>query len=57
MTVLQASQVVKNLPADAENAGDMGWIPESGRSSGVGNGRPLQYSWWKIPWTEDPGGL
>ena len=33
--------VVKNPPA---NARDMGWIPESGRSPGEGNGNPLQYS-------------
>ena len=33
--------VVKNLPA---NAGDMGSIPGSGRSPGVGNGNPLQHS-------------
>ena len=26
------------------NAGDTGSIPESGRSPGVGNGNPLQYS-------------
>ena len=26
------------------NAGDMGSIPGSGRSSGEGNGNPLQYS-------------
>ena len=25
--------------------------------TGEGNGTPLQYSWWKIPWTEEPGGL
>ena len=31
----------KNLPA---NAGDMGWIPGSGRSLGEGNGILLQYS-------------
>ena len=40
-----ASQVVwwlKNLPA---NAGDLGLIPGSGRSPGVGNDNPLQYSW------------
>ena len=24
--------------------GDLGWIPESGRSPGEGNGNPLQYS-------------
>ena len=33
--------MVKNLPA---SAGDPGLIPGSGRSSGGGNGHPLQYS-------------
>ena len=33
--------VVKNSPA---NAGDMGLISGSGRSSGEGNSNPLQYS-------------
>ena len=37
---------VKNLPA---NAGDMGSIPGSGRSPGVGNGNPLQNSCLKNP--------
>ena len=32
---------VKNLPA---NVGDVGSIPESGRSPGEGNGNLLQYS-------------
>ena len=32
---------VKNVPA---NAGDVGWIPGSGRSPGEGNGNPLHYS-------------
>ena len=27
------------------NAGDPGWIPGSGRSTGEGIGYPLQYSW------------
>ena len=45
--------MVKNLPA---NAGDVGLIAGSGRSPGVGNGSPLQYSGRKIPWTEEPGG-
>ena len=35
--------VVKN-PAKAEDTGDVGSIPGSGRSPGVGNGNPLQYS-------------
>ena len=33
--------VVKNPPA---NEGDVGSVPGSGRSPGVGNGNPLQYS-------------
>ena len=35
--------VVKNLPASAGDAEDMGSIPGSGRSR-EGNGNPLQYS-------------
>ena len=31
--------------ASAYNAGDRGSIPGSGRSTGEGNGNPLQYSW------------
>ena len=36
--------VVKNLPANAGDARDMGSIPGSGRSPAGGNGNPLQYS-------------
>ena len=36
--------VVKNLPANARDTGDVNSIPELGRSLGVGNGNPLQYS-------------
>ena len=55
------------------NAGDTGLIPRLGRSPGVGNGYPLQYScqanltdrgasWasilaWQISRTEEPNGL
>ena len=35
--------VVKKLPANAGDARDVGLIPGSGRSPGVGNGNPLQY--------------
>ena len=31
------------------NAGDLGSIPGSGRSTGEGNGNPLQYSYLKNP--------
>ena len=36
--------MVKNPPASARDARDVGLIPESGRSPGVENGNPLQYS-------------
>ena len=35
---------VKNLPANAGDAGVLGWIPSSGRSSVGRSGNPLQYS-------------
>ena len=38
------STVVKNPPANVGDAGGQGFIPESGRFSGVGNGNPPQYS-------------
>ena len=47
-------QMVK---ASAYNAVDAGSIPGMGRSPGEGNGNPLQYSAWRIPWTEEPGRL
>ena len=37
--------MVKNLPGKAEDARDIGLIPGPGRSLGVGNGNPLQYSY------------
>ena len=43
----------KNLPTKAEDARETGSISGSGRSPGVGNGNPLQYS----SWTEESGGL
>ena len=44
--------------ASVYNAGDLGLIPGSGRSPGVGNGSPLQCCWpGESPWTEEPGGL
>ena len=43
--------------ASAYNAGDPGSIPGSGRSSGEGNGTPLQYSCLENPMDEEPGRL
>ena len=39
------------------NAGDLGSIPESGRSPGGGHGDHSSILAWSIPWTEEPGGL
>ena len=44
MNGLPGGSVVKNLPANAGDAEDMGSIPGSERSPGGGNGNPLQYS-------------
>ena len=41
---IPGGSVVKNLPANAEDLGDTSSISGSGRSPGVGNGNPLQYS-------------
>ena len=41
--------VVKHLPPNARVTGDVGLIPGSGRFTGVGNGKPLQYSCLKNP--------
>ena len=42
--VSQEELAVKNPPANAGDTGDADWIPESGRSPGVGNGKPFQQS-------------
>ena len=49
----QGVRVVRNLPA---NAGDVGLIPQWGRSPGVGNGTLLQYSCLENTMREEPGG-
>ena len=39
----------KKSTRKAGDAGDLGWIPELGRSPGGGNGNPFQYFCWKNP--------
>ena len=46
--------MVKSLPADA---GDADPSPGSGKSPGEGHATHSGILAWKIPWTEDPGGL
>ena len=45
----QVELVVKNLPANAGDVRDAGWIPGSGRSPGEVNGSPLQCSCLENP--------
>ena len=48
------AQRLKHLPAVWET-----WVGTLGREDTLEkvNGNPLQYSAWRIPWTEKPGGL
>ena len=45
----QVALVVKNPPVNAGDVRDAGLIPGLGRSSGGGNGNPLQYSCLENP--------
>ena len=50
------SIVVKNPLANAGDARDSSLIPGPGRSPGVRNDNPLQYSYLGNLWREEPGG-
>ena len=47
MPVFPGDSVVKNLPANAGDTGDLGLIPGSGRSTGGGNENSIQYAYWE----------
>ena len=49
--------MVKNLPANVGDVRDASSIPGSGRSPGGGNGNHSSILAWRIPWTEEHGGL
>ena len=49
--------VVKNLPAIAGAIRDAGSIPGLGRSLEQGMATHSSILAWRIPWTEEPGGL
>ena len=53
----QVALVVKNLLASAGVLRDVGSIPELGRSPGRGMATHSNILAWRIPWTEEPGGL
>ena len=50
-------QRLKHLPAMQPMQGDLGLIPGLGRSPGEEMATHSSILAWKIPWTEEPGGL
>ena len=51
------SQLVKNPLANAGDTGNVGSIPELGRSLEKGMATHSSVLAWEIPCTEEPGGL
>ena len=49
--------MIKNLSANAGDMRDMGSIPELGRLLEEGMAIYSDILAWRIPWTEEPGGL
>ena len=49
--------MVKNLPANARDARDVGLITGSGRSLEEGMATHSSILIWETLWTEEPGGL
>ena len=48
---------MKNLPASAGDIKRNGFDSWVGKILGGGHGNPLHILAWRIPWTEEPGGL
>ena len=57
MGASQVALVVKNLPVSEGNIRDTCLIPGSGRSLEEKMATHSNILAWKIPWTEEPGGL
>ena len=53
----QGIALVKGSACNAGDTGDFGSIPGSGRSPGVGQATHCSILAWRIPSTEEPGGL
>ena len=51
------SSVGKESTCKAGDTGDMGSIPGSGRSLEEGTATHSSTLAWRVPWTEEPGGL
>ena len=57
MGAFHVALVVKNPPANAGDVRDSGSITGSGRSPGGGHETHSSILTWRIPWTEESGGL
>ena len=61
--ILQKCSAISAFPSGSVgkestcNAGDPGLIPGMGRSAGEGKATYSSILAWRIPWTEEPGGL
>ena len=53
----QVTLVVMNMPANEGDTGDESLIPGLGRSLEEGIAIRSSTLAWRIPWTEEPGGL
>ena len=49
--------MVKNLPASAQDTGDMGSVPGLGRCPEIGMGTHSSILAGEVPWIEEPGRL
>ena len=47
----------KEYACNTGDTGDVDSVPGLGRPPGERQGNPLQYSTWRMPWTEEPAGL
>ena len=66
-TKVISTAVCMGFPGDVSGKGpacqrrlgvrDASSIPRSGRSPEEGNGSPCRLLTWRVPWTEEPGGL
>ena len=55
--VSQVALVIKSLSANAGDIRDTGSIPRSGNPLKEGMATHSDILGWRIPWTEEPGGL
>ena len=57
LAVKKKKKTTTNPPANAEDVREMGSIPGLGRFPGEGMAIHSSIIAWRIPWTEDSGGL